>query len=125
MSQTKTPNVEPLTYANEQTLPDGTYIAYDVHVEGDHFVCTTTAGREESTEVLAPAESDLFAVLAMKPEVLRVGTGITEITTTEPVSIHRLLGALVVDDPDAEMVEADAWAALASGAGWLGVDVDR
>lgn len=101
---------QPEGLTSRQAWPDGTVIDHAVQVDGDRFVCVSSRdGRQVSREALGPVAAGLLSALATRPDVLEVGTGLTEISTTGPVSVPDLLGLLVVADPDAPMVEAEAW----------------
>jgi len=77
------------SFTIRQILPDGTEIEHRLHLEGDSFVVTTSRdGQEIGRRTAGSAASGILEAIQGAPELLQVGTGLTEITTTGPVDVH-------------------------------------
>ena len=94
---------------NHRIQPDGTTAQYELRSIDGEFILTGTSNGDELRRVLCPVAEGIDQALGQAPEILRIGTGITSITTGKGVNHHEFIGLLIVDDPEAPEPDPEQW----------------
>lgn len=122
----KTKKSRPISYTNRQVQPDGTSTQYRlVATDAGSTLTIERDGQPSESRDLGPLVGGVREALALVPELLVVGTGFTDITCGSGISVHDLLGMLVVADPDVDPPSAEDWLdADGHPVAELGIDVE-
>lgn len=117
----------PPLITNRQVNADGSSTQHELRQDGDHFILVSDTGTALPTRrSLCLTTEGVDHALQHATELLMVGVGLTDITTTRGVDTHTLLGLLIVDAPDASEPDPELWSQDARLlADDLGVDIDE
>lgn len=110
---------------NHQIQPTGESTFLKIQRQDDQFVLFGEPTAGTTHRVLCPAAEGIDRALELGSEALRVGTGITDIRVSRRVNLHKMLGLLNVDSPEAGEPDPGEWSAEArEAAEEIGIDID-
>lgn len=104
MSKTSKPIV-----TNHQILPDCKSSRFELRKDGGEFVLFGKTDTGDVQRRLGPVADGIEHALADAPELMTVGTGITDISIDKTVDYHAFIGLLNINEPDAPEPDPEQW----------------